>query len=511
MDRKKVKVAVFLYILLEAIFLISILAFYAIPWALKNYPMHTPFRVFSVLTSETSGHDSTTFVSALLNFIIPGIFTWIVLTVVTLFFYKKNQPKRRKIRHILRVVKSLFIFSAVLFFVFSFKFWQYPKIFYESVKNAEDSDFYKQNFINYSDLQITSPEQKQNLIVIFLESMESSYTDIENGGVFEENLIPNLTKLAKENVNFTPTDKIGGSEDLACASWTVSSILGKFLSVPYYFPFTKVKNGKEKIVKCLPNAISLSDILKKDGYNCLFSMGSEKSFENRDALLELHGFEIHDINWYKKNNYLPVDYQVFWGFEDLKLYDFAKMELNNLSESEKPFFFSFITVDTHFPKGFKCENCKLNHKEQIQDVINCADLQVFNFIEWCKTQKWFENTTILITGDHNFHSAPLNNFLNDLSPLSESEINKKRKILDIIINPAVEISKIEQINRTFSSFDIMPTTLEAIGYKIKNGGIAFGRSLLGDSKTLVEDYEIENIEEQILKPTIQYNQLKGIK
>ena len=33
-----------------------------------------------------------------------------------------------------------------------------------------------------------------------MESMESSYADKEDGGTMDDNYIPNLTKLAKENI-----------------------------------------------------------------------------------------------------------------------------------------------------------------------------------------------------------------------------------------------------------------------------------------------------------------------
>lgn len=41
-----------------------------------------------------------------------------------------------------------------------------------------------------------------------MESMESSYADQEDGGIMDDNYIPNLTKLAKENINFS--DKADG-------------------------------------------------------------------------------------------------------------------------------------------------------------------------------------------------------------------------------------------------------------------------------------------------------------
>ena len=45
-----------------------------------------------------------------------------------------------------------------------------------------------------------------------MESMESSYADQEDGGIMDDNYIPNLTKLAKENINFSDKadGKLGG-------------------------------------------------------------------------------------------------------------------------------------------------------------------------------------------------------------------------------------------------------------------------------------------------------------
>ena len=53
----------------------------------------------------------------------------------------------------------------------------------EYLKNQmTNSPFIEENYINPDDVNLIFPKNKQNLIYIFLESMESSYTDIENGG-----------------------------------------------------------------------------------------------------------------------------------------------------------------------------------------------------------------------------------------------------------------------------------------------------------------------------------------
>ena len=41
------------------------------------------------------------------------------------------------------------------------------------------------------------------MIYIYLESMETTYADRKNGGAFAVNYIPELTKLAQENEDFS--------------------------------------------------------------------------------------------------------------------------------------------------------------------------------------------------------------------------------------------------------------------------------------------------------------------
>ena len=42
-------------------------------------------------------------------------------------------------------------------------------------------------------MELTFPDKKRNLIYIFLESMENTYSSKENGGNYKEDLIPELS------------------------------------------------------------------------------------------------------------------------------------------------------------------------------------------------------------------------------------------------------------------------------------------------------------------------------
>ena len=57
--------------------------------------------------------------------------------------------------------------------------------------------------------------------------MESSYADQEDGGIMDDNYIPNLTKLAKENINFSDKadGKLGGPTCLEATAYTVGGMV----------------------------------------------------------------------------------------------------------------------------------------------------------------------------------------------------------------------------------------------------------------------------------------------
>lgn len=346
-----------------------------------------------------------------------------------------------------------------------------------------------------------------NVIIILMESIESSFADTANGGCFEKNLIPNLTNLAKEHINFSHTDKVGGGTDLAGSGWTVAAMLAKFGGLP----FNLIGGGNMNRTVFLPQAITVNDIFAYNGYRQLFLFGSDKRFAGRDALLETHGgVEVHDITWYKDNDLLPKNYGVFWGFEDEKLYAFAKTELEQLgNEKNRPFMLGLLTVDTHMPEGYQCNLCPSSEDMPLKNAIRCADTQVSDFIAWCKLQPWFSNTIIVIMGDHRFmdtnETTPFKNMA-----ISDTANKVTRRWLDIFINAQLSDESKNYIakNRAFSSFDMFPTILAAMGCTIKDKRLGFGVNLFSDEKTLCERYSEEYINRELMQKTVQYQTLE---
>ena len=67
-------------------------------------------------------------------------------------------------------------------------------------------------------------------------SMETTYLSRELGGASDENLIPELYDLAKENTNFSHTDGVGGFHATSGASWTIGAMTAHTGGVPLKVP-----------------------------------------------------------------------------------------------------------------------------------------------------------------------------------------------------------------------------------------------------------------------------------
>ena len=96
----------------------------------------------------------------------------------------------------------------------------------------------------------------------------------------------------------------------------------------------------------------------------------------------------------------PKAIYVWWGYEDEKLIAYAKEELQMLAEGNEPFNFTMLTADTHFTDGYLCPRCEQRYEEQYSNVIACSSRMIAEFVSWILQQEFYENTTIIIAGDH---------------------------------------------------------------------------------------------------------------
>lgn len=374
------------------------------------------------------------------------------------------------------------------------------------VSQKKESHFIEQNYVDPRTTKITFPDKKRNLIYIYLESIESTFASKEDGGGMDFNCIPELTTLAEENTNFSNSDKLGGGYPAYGGTWTMAGIFSQTSGIP-------IKNSEQtddvnatlaEQSSFSSQARNLEDILADEGYNQCFMIGSDATFGGRRAYFESHGkgkTEICDYNTAKENGQIPEDYYVWWGYEDQKLFANAQEKLTELSSKDEPFNFTMLTVDTHFEDGYVCEQCQNEFGDnQYANVMACSSRQVDAFVKWIQQQPFYENTTIVISGDHLTMDS---DFCNDVSE------DYERSVYNVFINlpEGLDTSFEKTHNREFATLDMFPTTLAAMGVTIEGDRLALGVNLFSDEQTLTEQYGRKGLDKELMKKSKFYDML----
>ncbi len=490
-----------IYITSGILLFLGNLLFFLTVWLLNKYDAINLDQILYQLKTSSAGANKNLLGSA---YVRVGGFA-IILTAVEVFLYrllagyiKKLYKNEKYKKYTLSSCCAWFkktalpVALATVIFAVSFFIIKLDIVPYLST-TTEESDFIKENFVAPSSDTITFPEEKRNLIYIFLESMEATYMDKANGGINEDNYIKELTTLANENVSFSNTEKLGGAFSFTGSTWTAAAMVSQTSGITVKVPLNAENYGGEN--SYIPGIVSIGEILEKEGYNQTLLIGSDSEFAGRDSYFSEHGnYNIVDIKKLKKEGRLDEDYVVWWGYEDKKLFDYAKEELGKLAESDKPFNFTMLTADTHFPDGYYCEDCEEIYDNQYANVLACSSKKVAEFIAWLKEQPYYQNTTIILSGDHLTMDPK---FLADIDP------TYTRTIYNCFINSAV--NPIKKQNRQFGVFDMFPTTLSALGVRIKGDRLGLGTDLFSATQTLTEVYGYESLNTELQKKSEYYN------
>ncbi len=358
--------------------------------------------------------------------------------------------------------------------------------------SVTESDFIEQNYVDPAEVDLKFPEQKRNLIYIFLESMENTFTDPDACDTVVANYIPELTKLAQENVSFSHSTGMGGAQSLEGTTWTAAAMVAQTSGVTVKVPLTGGDYGEEEYY--MPGITALGDILEEEGYRQVLLLGSKGAFANRDAYFADHGnYEMVDLIALRQSGRLDEDYYEWWGYEDEKLFAYAREELSRLHESGNPFNFTMLTADTHFPDGYVCRLCENEYEEQYGNVMLCSDRQLKAFIEWIQQQPFYENTTIVLSGDH---------LTMDPEFLADIDGSYIRTNYNCIINAPIE--PVQTQNRQFGTIDMFPTTLAALGVEIPGERLGLGTNLFSGEKTLSEQFGHLELDTELQKDSPFY-------
>lgn len=490
-------------------FIISLLALVTLSWYTKNFqkknyfkPTHIPlifallflaihfragilwaFNIFplkdagAVLLTLQEPFDDLAY-SMVRQYLATTIPQALVATIfLTIFLYALFSRTRNRL-----IAIAIYFISTLVILCHDLPLSDYFHILNDNPeKSASYSKFFAENYANPDSVTITTPNQKRNLILIYLESLETTFADKEHGGFQEENLIPELTELALHNTSFgNGRNQIGGGLDATGSNHTFGSFHTRTLGIPI------VKFVKTPI---LHQYSSLYKFLNKQGYKQIFFQGNPGLFEqfqnfaieqqideiyNPDDLIQQLNLNIEDL--IRKQGYKTV--------QDRDAFRFAQQILDTIAE---PFSLTFFTIDTHGPNGMYDPDCikisnESDKEEQHRATARCVSKELDRFLTSLKSKPFYENTSIVIFGDHLLMGTSLvKGFSN-------------RKWVNVFVNPSK--SPISEKNRLFTDIDMFPTILSSMNFDIERDRLGLGTDLFSDKKTLVEKIGLDSLNKE---------------
>lgn len=490
---------VLFWLFVSVMYLLAVVIFYLAKWGDARFNVSFDEILFTI-TSPLKGSDVSFFEEAI-NYIAPYVFQGII----SIFFICLVAYVLKFFMVILRIrivkwnfqvdlykpYRCICLIVAVAFLLCSINYGlnSLGVVEYLTYK-MDETNIYEEYYVDPISVQLSQPKQKKNIIYIYLESMENTYASKDEGGAQEINYIPNLTQLSKDNISFSGNGKLGGSITTTGTTWTMGALFGSTTGVPFAFPVGC--NSMDQFETFAAGIVSLGDILNEFGYEQYFLCGSDGDFAGRKSYFEQHGdYKVLDYYYAIEQGYIEDDYYVWWGYEDQILYDIAKKELLKVSSQGSPFNFTMLTVDTHHVDGYVCSQCTDFYDNQLANVLTCADKQIYDFITWCQEQDFYEDTVIVITGDHPRMDSTL---------IHESH---PRRQYNCFIN-SEKVPILDMKNRTFTTLDLFPTVLSAMGYEIPGHRLGLGTDLFSSKTTLAEEMGVDKLNQEFAKYSEYY-------
>ncbi len=465
------------------------LAFFSEAWYRRVYGDTGFDSVIFTLIGSMEGVDSGLIQDYLLDGLLPTV---AVAAVQGLLLYLLQRSPWIHRRVAARAISAAVSIGLLIFSLVDIGFFRY------TYARLQPAALYETEYVDPNAVQISFPEQKRNLIYIYLESMETTYLDKVQGGAMEVDLIPELTALAEENVNFSHNAFIGGLVEVPGITWSTGAMIAQTSGIPMVLPdklaYWPQAAGREEVL--MPGLTSLGDILAENGYYQALMMGCDSYYGGERAYAQTHQVDrIYDLYTGRQDGIVPEDYFAWWGFEDMHLFAYAKQALTQISQKNQPFSFTLLTMDTHHIDGYTCLLCRNDHSEAYENVFSCSSRQVADFVKWIQAQPFYENTTVILSGDH---------FSMDAQYFSRNvEKGYARHGYNCIINAPLPAENTK--NRIFSSMDMFPTTLAALGCQIEGDRLGLGVNLFSDKATLPEAYGYDAFCEALMKGTDYYD------
>lgn len=342
---------------------------------------------------------------------------------------------------------------------------------------ADSSDVTK--VLNYTKSKHAAPNsiyfgkaKGMNIMYIHLESFQQFLINYKLHG---EEVTPYLNSFFKDKntLSFTNFFHQTGQGKTSDAEMMLENSL---YGLPQGSAFTsKSQNTYE----------SAPAIFGQHGYTSAVFHGNYKSFWNRDEIYKHFGYDhFFDANYYDMNDEDVSNY----GLKDKPFFKESEKYISNL---KKPFYTKFITLTNHFPYPIDDKEATIapadTGDKSVDTYFQTArylDESVKDFMTYLKKKGLYDNTVIVMYGDHygisDNHSEAMSKILGkDYDAYQNAQAQRVPLMIHV---PGVKGGIQKQYG---GEIDLLPTLEHLVGIDNKDY-LQFGTDLLSkDHKQLV--------------------------
>lgn len=506
---KQLKTTKLKFILHTALLALSLLIFFAGTYTRLMFPDQEAEELFYYLMNGVGDSDPMMYIKALGVCIVPflaALFALLLLQYDIPVLPKKYAHKggrqlfTRRHRCLTTAVACTLCILLGFAQIGTFKY---------IAAHTVSSDFIEKNYVN-PDGKVSAPESKRNLIVIEVESLETTFINKNNGGEWDNDVLRDMHDLLAYpgSTYFTSSPSSGllrGTEEVYGTTWTTAALVGYNSGLPFKVPMNS--RNKYQSDEFMGGAYMLGDILKASGYSNVLVSGSVTSFGGVKQMFTKHGeYDIIDAHSIASHGYsVPKSQQNEWGMSDEALFRIAKSECEKGLSGEKPFHLFISTIDTHIDcytydkeasekQGYKGSETAYGTKYENAYATTAREIKAF--VDWLCEQPEYANTTVVIYGDHL-------NMYKEIGTRVEDSSSRGR--YNLILNSAVSSVR-GCFGRGFTAFDFYPTVLAAAGFTVHGERLALGTNLFSGEDTLAERVGLEKMNFELERKSDFYNE-----
>ncbi len=256
-------------------------------------------------------------------------------------------------------------------------------------------DYYKRDSIDRNQHSISN---KPNIVLVFVESLSSYYLDAKKNN--DKPLIPFLKGLTEKSIYFDNfySQGIHTNQGIVSTLYGFPNIFDKhmLMKVPVSLNIEEGRNEElNDVRKNVPLYHGLPNELRKYGYNTISLITHRKSFDNIDFFYPANGFD----QLFGQEDYPQSERVNIWGVSDKSLMSHSLEKIDSLSQLNKPFFTSILTISNHPPFVYPAEFENTTLYEDM-NAIAYADDCFRQFMEKASQEEWYKNTIFIFLGDH---------------------------------------------------------------------------------------------------------------